>query len=280
MSDVDDLIEQIQLLLLYEYQCLTPASLNKIIRDRMPSITPARIREAVHSLVDQGTLHYTNHLCTSHLEVNFARAVAVSQHIVLAPEQMDQQDRPDVIVVKLAAGDAFGSGEHPTTRLALQAVDWVISELKHQGSLLEKKALDIGTGSGVLAIAAVKLGLASALGIDIDPVACFEAKTNLKLNAMTHRIDISATPLENITGVKFDLIMANLRVPTLKKFIPMMLALTHPGGYWVLSGFRPDELAGLLKTLPCGMIQERWQQSELNWAAVVLKYFPPPIAPS
>ena len=264
MSDENDLIEQIQHLLLYEYQRLTPASLNKIIRDRMPSISPARIRDAVHSLVDQGTLHYTNHLCTSHLEVNFARAVAVSRHIVLAPEQMDQQDRPDVIVVKLAAGDAFGSGEHPTTRLALQAVDWVIAELKQQGFLLDKMALDIGTGSGVLAIAAVKLGLASALGIDIDPVARFEAKANLKLNALTHRIDISAAPLEHITGVKFDLIMANLRAPTLKKYLPMMLTLTHRGAYWVLSGFRPNELTGLLKSLPSGIVQKRWQQGELT----------------
>ena len=269
MSSNAALIEEIQSLLLYEHQRLTPATLALMIRTQMPHSSRTSIRAAIQSLINEGILRYTSHFSTSHLEINFDRPVPVSQRIVLVPGHRHPEGKQDAIFVKIAAGDAFGVGDHPTTRLALQAVDWVLAQVQRQDTR-NKIALDVGTGSGVLAIAAVKLGIASVLGIDSDPVARYEAQANVHLNALDQRIVIAETLREHAADKRFDLIMANLRLPTLMTLFPMLKGRSMPKAYWVLSGFRPDEQDRLMQSLPPDEFSMQWQRRVLNWAAIAL----------
>jgi ribosomal protein L11 methyltransferase len=125
----------------------------------------------------------------------------------------------------------FGTGHHQTTRLCLRA----LQEVGVRG----KRVLDLGTGSGVLAIAAAKLGAASVLGVDDDPDAVDAARKNVALNEVAVRIeraDIKTSEAETA-----DVVVANLTGALLVRFAEGVMRHATPGGLLILSGFTEDE---------------------------------------
>lgn len=132
----------------------------------------------------------------------------------------------DAIVVKLDPGLAFGTGTHPTTALCLRWLD------AHRPTGF--RVLDFGCGSGILAIAALKLGAADAVGVDIDPQAMIAARSNAEENGVASRLSL-ALPADHEES-QFDLILANILAGPLIELAPLLKRQLKPGGHIVLSG--------------------------------------------
>ena len=128
--------------------------------------------------------------------------------------------------------------------------------------------MDIGTGSGVLIIAALKMGIASGVGLDIDPCAISEARGNVADNGLSERITISSNPFE-VFEEAFNLIIANLRLPTLKSLLPQMMDKLTPGGRTVLSGIKSEELGAFIERAHGFGLTREWVGEERGWAAIV-----------
>jgi ribosomal protein L11 methylase PrmA len=227
------------------------------------------VRAAIQALVAAGELAYTFEHGRSFLEPSFDRPVRVGERIILCPPGRDAQAGPGDIVVLIASGAAFGAGRHPTTRLALRGIEHALGRVPG-GRPPGRRALDIGTGTGVLVMAAVKLGIPSGTGIDIDPCAVAEAGENLRRNGLAGAIHVTGQAIDDLTP-GFDLVAANLRAPTLARLSEKIHALTAPGGAVVMSGLRVAERRDLLAAYaPLGFTL-LWEGAEDDWAGVVLR---------
>lgn len=142
---------------------------------------------------------------------------------------------PDAINIVLDPGVAFGTGAHPTTRLCLRWLDTVVTP--------DADVLDYGCGSGILAIAAMKLGARSARGIDIDPQAVFAAQNNAQQNQVA-AIFVAA---ENKLVAPANIVVANILANPLMVLAPLLAQLTLPGGCIALSGILVEQ-AGSVQT--------------------------------
>ena len=174
---------------------------------------------------------------------------------------------PGDIVVSLCHGSSFGSGQHSTTRLCLKGMEYFLDRGSVPMPGKNTSALDIGTGSGVLIITALKMGIASGLGIDIDPCSISEARNNVVCNDLSRRISISAQPFDK-TIESYDLILANLRLPTLKSFFPRMVDRIKPGGVILLSGIKSEERASIVRQSRGLGLNQKWMDEERGWAAI------------
>lgn len=136
---------------------------------------------------------------------------------------------PDAVIVHLDPGLAFGTGTHPSTAMCL---DW-LARIPVQGQTV----LDYGCGSGVLAIAALKLGAKSAMAIDIDPQAITATLDNARVNGVAERLNCACTgtPEDRDLGV-VDVVLANILARPLVELAPKLAAATKPGGRIVLAG--------------------------------------------
>ena len=141
----------------------------------------------------------------------------------------------DIVVVRLDPGLAFGSGTHPTTALCLAWLD----SLDLQG----KRVIDFGCGSGILAIAALKLGAASAVGVDNDPQALIASKDNAERNAVADRLSVYLP--EDVKTEPADVFIANILAGPLGELAPTFAAAAKPGAPFAISGIlqgQEDEL--------------------------------------
>jgi ribosomal protein L11 methyltransferase len=137
--------------------------------------------------------------------------------------------------IVIQPGQAFGTGHHGSTRGALRLIEELFQSHRF------RRVLDVGTGSGILAIAMRKWGAQEVIAIDIDPVALENAGENARLNHLNKSIRFSAAPVASIRG-RFDLIAANILSSVL---VPMAAALKQrlrPGGFLVLAGILAREV--------------------------------------
>jgi ribosomal protein L11 methyltransferase len=250
----------------------TPASIVQAVRRRLPQSSSSDIRAAIKTLVNDGVLTYTHRFSISHLELNFKQFLIVSPRLALYHEGCLKKEKTHYNTVVLKSGSSFGMGDHPTTRLALKAVDFSVQHLEKETRISQTKALDIGTGSGVLSMAAVSLGIGRALAIDTDPVALTEASENIGLNRFQHRIDLYQGDLETLRVEKYNLLMANLRPPTLKRLFPIMHRFTKTKGIWVISGFRPENIEGIMQSLKKYSGSPILHETKNNWSAMVIAF--------
>ena len=146
--------------------------------------------------------------------------------IIRSNESFDSDER---IPIVLGPGRAFGSGEHETTRSCLE-------ELENMPWASIKTVLDLGCGTGILAVAAVKLGAQSVTAVDPNPFAVETAATNVKLNSAEDNIEILQGELKDLKGKRYDLIMANLYGDVLLELVTDLPLVLNSGGYLVLSG--------------------------------------------
>lgn len=146
----------------------------------------------------------------------------------IIPEGEKPSNRPGVLLV-LGKKGAFGSGEHETTAACLEF-------LAGLGDMAEMNALDLGSGTGILALAAAKLGAASVLAIDIDWSAALSGAENVRLNSADERIATVCGELACVAGASFDLVLANIYADIHLMLADEMVATTKPGGTLILSG--------------------------------------------
>jgi ribosomal protein L11 methyltransferase len=250
---------------------ITPLDLERELCRRIPDVTRAAIRSKVRELVSFGQLTYTQHFSTTHIEINYHRKVQVSPRILLSRSEQSPTYQSRHLTIQLCSGIAFGAGDHPTTRLVLKILDHILAAKKRERTFPIKQALDVGTGTGILAIAAAGLGVEKVVGVDVDPVACHEATRNVLLNNLDHRVRITSAPLEELHDNQFDLITMNLRPPTIRELCSNLMALSSPGAVWILSGFRDEEQSLVCKRLPQEMTTPFCQKVQNGWAAFAVK---------
>ncbi len=248
---------------------LTPGEVEKTVA-KASGVDRKTVRLAIKDLVGRGELSYTYLYGTSFLEKSFDRPVRVSKRIVIKPPDKAFQAQPGEVVVNIAGGAAFGSGAHASTRLALRALDDTLASVhpemhqtsspvppspsplpRGEGGPVSGRApandpclkrgsaltgLDVGTGTGILAIALAKLGVQKVVGIDIDPCAVSEAIHNVSLNGLAQQVTITNTPLEELS-TSFSVIVANIAYPTLRRLSLLLSERMEQDGLLILSGF-------------------------------------------
>jgi ribosomal protein L11 methyltransferase len=161
--------------------------------------------------------------------------ISVSSRLWIVPSWHEAPD-PAAVNIVLDPGMAFGTGSHPTTRLCLE---WLEREVRPEMSLL-----DYGTGSGILAIAASKLGAAPVDGLDIDPQAVLAARANAENN----RVFIRFTETAELLLPQYDLVVANILANPLRLLAPALAARVRPGGKLAISGLlleQAEEIASI-----------------------------------
>lgn len=168
----------------------------------------------------------------------------------------------DRMRVVINPGQGFGTGHHPTTRGALLALDELCVERRFA------RALDVGTGSGVLAIAMRLFGIPNVTAIDTDPAALVNARENAALNAMGRRIRFSGTAVERMRG-SFDLITANILSSTLIAMAATLKRLLRRDGRLILGGILNRETSAVLRSYR-PELRPVWTRRDRGWATVVI----------
>ena len=228
------------------------------------------LKKAVDDLIAAEQLAYTYRHGCSFIEKSFAKPVRVSERIVLVPYGMRFSGDPGDVVIKIRHGISFGSGDHPTTRLALRGIEQVFYETGQSINKSNSSALDIGTGSGVLAIACLLFGVKRATGIDTDSCARKEARENAEINGLGNRIEISDVPVAKIEG-EFSIVTANLRYPTLINLYPVMIDLTGIDSMLVFSGIKISEANELSRFYSKEHFRCLLEEKEKDWAGFIFK---------
>ncbi len=164
--------------------------------------------------------------------------IQVGQRLWVVPSWHDAPNDPNAVCLAVDPGLAFGTGSHPTTKLCMQ---W----LEEHPDLASKTLLDYGCGSGILAIAAKRLGCGDALGVDIDPQAVISAKDNAIRNEVI--VDFRL-PEEDSTHSQHDVVVANILANPLQVLAPALCQRIAPNGHIVLSGILERQAQEVIAT--------------------------------
>jgi len=233
------------------------------------SVSSRCARTILKELVDDQVLSYQDLYGTTYVETNFLKPVHISKHFTLQPWKQADSNQSQTIDIVVHQGISFGSGQHPTTRLFLMAIDDCLLEKPCMDMETFRMGADIGTGSGVLAIALCRSGRLDCIAYDIDPIAVNEAQKNIALNRLENRIDLKDTPFTQMPDY-FSVICANLRWPTLYTLADSIRISLKENGVAILSGVRPWEKNALIDWYADKHFSLLWQKDEKNWSAFVL----------
>jgi ribosomal protein L11 methyltransferase len=187
----------------------------------------------------------------------------IGRRLVIRPTWRRHRRQADDVVLTLDPGMAFGTGLHPTTRLCLAAVE----SLADRGGLTEARVLDVGCGSGILAIAALKLGAASAVGVDTDPIAIEATTANARRNRLSRRVRARDGSLPS-GEPPFDVVLANLIAGVL---VPLAAALhdeLRPGGTLLASGIFVDREVDVRQAFEASGLTVTERTIEGEWVAL------------
>jgi len=191
-------------------------------------------------------------------EVNWMEAwkehyhpIPVGKRLLILPAWMEPAGQ-DRIPIRIELGMAFGTGTHPTTQLCLALIEEFFDPSNAKSGV---NVIDIGCGSGILSIAALKLGAEMVLGVDIDPEAIRTSNENARLNAVTGHLELGMGSLAEVRAGKFSLrnaqlVLANILAPVLVDMLDHQLGdLVEPAGWLILSGILSDQSSAVESAL-------------------------------
>jgi ribosomal protein L11 methyltransferase len=185
----------------------------------------------------------------------------LGKRLVVKPSWRRHRRTGDEVIIDLDPGMAFGTGLHPTTRICLQAIE----ERAERGPL--GRTLDVGCGSGILSIAAVKLGATRVLGVDIDPIAIEATDANARHNRVGKRIRAREGSLPTDEG-PFDTVFANLIAGILVELAPHLAAELVPGGTLIASGIFVDREPAVRAAFESAGLRVTGRWDESDWVAI------------
>lgn len=187
----------------------------------------------------------------------------IGEHIVIKPSWEEYTAAPDDIVLELDPGMAFGTGTHPTTSMCVRALE----ELIKPGM----RVFDVGTGSGILAIAAAKLGAAEVAAVDFDPLAVRIAGENVAANGVASIVSTNESDLLKNTAGKADVIIANIVADIIIRLLGDVAGKLNPGGTLLASGIIADRIGDVTAAvLAHGLCIDKIME-EGGWAAMVIR---------
>jgi ribosomal protein L11 methyltransferase len=198
------------------------------------------------------------------LKNNF-KVMKIGRGIIIKPSWIQQSELPyDGIVIELDPGAAFGTGLHPTTRLCLINLE---RKIKPHACIL-----DLGTGTGILSIAAAKLGASEVIGLDTDPVAVKAARSNAENNNVNTIVQIKrgtlSTRLQRENKDKFDIILANITARAISELANGLYKVLKTRGVLIASGIHSEGLDGTLISLAMANFKLKTVDQENGWYAV------------
>ncbi|HBY93551.1 MAG: 50S ribosomal protein L11 methyltransferase [Ardenticatenaceae bacterium] len=190
---------------------------------------------------------------------------AVGEQLVIVPAWDETGAAEGEIVVRLDPGMAFGTGTHPSTQLCLRLLERVLTP--------GARVLDVGTGSGILAIAAVQLGAGAVKAVDTDPVAIAALEENAALNELSGRIETAVGSVERFAG-PFDLILINILAEVIAQLLPEAAARLAAGGTIILSGII-DVRAPIVQAAleACGLVVVE-RETIKDWVGLAVSWGP------
>ncbi|MDR2423261.1 MAG: 50S ribosomal protein L11 methyltransferase [Prevotellaceae bacterium] len=197
-------------------------------------------------------------------ESNFEPVVIGNKCVIYASFHSDLPEVDYKILINPKM--TFGTGHHETTHLCVQA----ILDLNLQG----KNVLDMGCGTGILAILAAMSGAAKVTAIDNDPTAAENAAENAELNGMLHKMNIYAGEANMLANKQFDLIIANINRNVLLNDMDKYVASLIPDGMLVVSGFYRNDMALLLETAQSSGLVQTGYNLRNGWAVMIFKFMP------
>jgi ribosomal protein L11 methyltransferase len=209
---------------------ISPRYLERTISETY-GLEKTRARQMLKDLIGQGELEYTYEFGSTYLVRSFSKPVRISTHVVIMPAGHSYRPAPDDVVIQIKSGAAFGGGRHPTTRLSVKAIEYVLKIVSPDG---------------------------------------LNARDNIALNHLQDQLVISNRKIDAIDQ-DFSMVIANLRYPSLKKFYPQISKLTDTNGWVALSGFRSHEQDDLMDLYTAKNFECIWTAAEIDWAAAVLK---------
>ena len=189
----------------------------------------------------------------------------IGERVVVRPPWLDYAPRGDEVVVELDPGMAFGTGLHPSTRLSTLGVEQVVSA--------GDRVLDVGVGSGILAIAALKLGAVHVDAVDVETVAVRATQENAERNGVADQIDVrlgSVGEGEPFQG-QYDVVLANIIARILIELADGIAAATRPGGFLVLAGIiveREADVRAAFAERGCEQVTRRQHD---DWVSLVMR---------
>ena len=187
----------------------------------------------------------------------------IGKRLVIKPTWRRHRSRPGDVIIALDPGMAFGTGLHPTTRLCLAAVE----RSAERGELTRARVLDVGCGSGILAIAAARLGAADILCVDIDPIAIEATQANAHRNRLARGIRTRVGTLPSGEPAH-DLVLANLIASVLMALAPDLHAELRPGGVILASGIFTDREADVVAAFRAAGLDIFERTVEGDWVAL------------
>lgn len=185
-----------------------------------------------------------------------------SEHVVICPSWEECERKKGEILITLDPGSAFGTGTHATTQLCIQAMEKYLKK--------GDEAADIGTGSGILAITAIKFGATRAVAIDNDPLVIDVAQDNAQVNGVFNKIDFSCATADMLSE-QFDFVCANILHNVLAEIMGDLKALMKPKGYMVLSGILDEKKPVVLEAVEKNGLQVLEILKQDQWVAIVVQ---------
>ena len=280
------------------HPALVEAAANFLIEQGSPGITQETVKgtggrrrerliayypgDQAFSAVRRRIREYLRALCKSHRtdyklsarrirEEKWAEAwkenfkpIEVTPGIVVKPPWENWERKPGQFIIEIDPGMAFGTGTHPSTQMCLQFMEEVIPSFSRTPSVL-----DVGTGSGILAIAARRMGVKKITAIDIDPVAIDCARVNARANRTGRGISFRiGTPAE--LKASYDLVVANLLPQELLNTAPALAGLTARSGKLIISGFLTKQGREMAAAFQRQGMQKECSRRQKGWAAWVM----------
>jgi ribosomal protein L11 methyltransferase len=202
--------------------------------------------------------------------------IAIGQRLIIVPAWLESPD-PARIPIRMDPGMAFGTGTHPTTQLCLELAETVLADPELKDSL-GADVIDIGCGSGILSVAALKLGAGRALGVDIDPRAVEVSLENAAMNGVADRYSAGTGSVMEILEGDFGLrqaplIFANILAHVVIQLFEDGLAdLVSPGGYLILSGILAEQEAAVLASAQAHGMNLFTRRQINDWVALCVHW--------
>ena len=186
------------------------------------------------------------------------RAVRIGRVLVAPPENAPQE------ALRLIDSDAFGTGHHPTTALCVEALEEIFDVA------IPDSILDVGTGSGVLALAALKLGVPHAVGLDIDPEALGIAAKHARLNQLSDRLEVVLGGPEAVSGT-WPVVVANVLASPLIEMAPILVRRVGNRGWLILSGIPSSLAAEVAQSYQHLGMKHRRADVRAGWTVIVMQ---------
>jgi ribosomal protein L11 methyltransferase len=200
--------------------------------------------------------------------------ILIGKHLVIVPAWMENP-RPERIEIRMDPGMAFGTGTHPTTQLCLEYLEEVIQPSPGMLRTENQSVIDIGCGSGILSVAAIKLGFTKALGVDIDTDSVRVSRENALLNSVSQEFETDLGSVAEVLRGDFSLqqaavVVANILAPVIVKLLDEGLGrLVQPGGVLILSGIIESQAQEVETALQRNGLSLVGKKQILDWVSIL-----------